>query len=250
MAQAVVDPAEIRRFAHNLKVFTGDVRGDLSSLHTQLLCLGDTCATRNTSASPRSSSKRSPSSKSSWKSPSSTSRSCSARRAADRVPHPVLNHEPRRGRPGDRCAPGLAQCRVPVPGRALEALGSISLEVRRAFDLDRRRRAKPGTTKPAGRRGRGPGQGRTDPAKTPNFDGRIPDTSVQEAALARAKARHRFAEDQVEVCRKWAVRLPKMVNEDYEGTGPPAGQFPRWPNCPRPSPTSGADREPCTFTPR
>ena len=42
MAQAIVDPAEIRRFAHNLKVFTGDVRGDLSSLHTQLLALGDT----------------------------------------------------------------------------------------------------------------------------------------------------------------------------------------------------------------
>jgi uncharacterized protein YukE len=42
MAQAIVDPAEIRRFAHNLKVFTGDVRGDLSALHTQLLGLGDT----------------------------------------------------------------------------------------------------------------------------------------------------------------------------------------------------------------
>src|SRR5262245_31826280 len=42
MAQAIVDPAEIRRFAHNLKVFNGDVRADLSSLHTQLLALGDT----------------------------------------------------------------------------------------------------------------------------------------------------------------------------------------------------------------
>lgn len=42
MSQAIVDPAELRRFAHNLKVFTGDVRADLSSLHTQLLALGDT----------------------------------------------------------------------------------------------------------------------------------------------------------------------------------------------------------------
>jgi uncharacterized protein YukE len=42
MAQAIVDPAEIRRFAHNLKVFIGDVRADLSALHTQLLALGDT----------------------------------------------------------------------------------------------------------------------------------------------------------------------------------------------------------------
>jgi len=42
MSQAIVDPAELRRFAHNLKVFNSDVRGDLSSLHTQLLALGDT----------------------------------------------------------------------------------------------------------------------------------------------------------------------------------------------------------------
>jgi len=42
MAQAIVDPAEIRRFAHNLKVFNGDLRAELSSLHTQLLALGDT----------------------------------------------------------------------------------------------------------------------------------------------------------------------------------------------------------------
>lgn len=42
MSQAVVDPAELRRFAHNLKVFNGDVRVDLSSIRTQLLALGDT----------------------------------------------------------------------------------------------------------------------------------------------------------------------------------------------------------------
>ena len=42
MAQAIVDPAEIRRFAHNLKVFNGDVRANLSAIHTQLLALGDT----------------------------------------------------------------------------------------------------------------------------------------------------------------------------------------------------------------
>lgn len=42
MAQAIVDPAELRRFAHSLKIFNSDVRADLSSLHTQLLALGDT----------------------------------------------------------------------------------------------------------------------------------------------------------------------------------------------------------------
>jgi uncharacterized protein YukE len=42
MAQAIVDPGELRRFAHNLKVFNGDLRADLSSLHSQLLALSDT----------------------------------------------------------------------------------------------------------------------------------------------------------------------------------------------------------------
>ncbi len=42
MAQAIVDPGELRRFAHNLKRFSGDVQTNLSALHGQLLALGDT----------------------------------------------------------------------------------------------------------------------------------------------------------------------------------------------------------------
>lgn len=42
MAQAIVDPAELRRFAHNLKRFSGEVQTNLASLHGQLLALGDT----------------------------------------------------------------------------------------------------------------------------------------------------------------------------------------------------------------
>ena len=42
MAQAIVDPAELRRFAQNLKRFNGDVQANLSALHGQLLGLGDT----------------------------------------------------------------------------------------------------------------------------------------------------------------------------------------------------------------
>jgi hypothetical protein len=61
--------------------------------------------------------------------------------------------------------------------------------------------------------------------KTPDFSGRIPDTSVQEENLARAKARLRFAEDQVEVCRKWAAKLPKMINEEYDGPSRRLGDF-------------------------
>ena len=42
MAQAVVDPAELRRFATNLKRFNADLQMDLAGLHAQLLGLGDT----------------------------------------------------------------------------------------------------------------------------------------------------------------------------------------------------------------
>jgi len=42
MAQAVVDPAELRRFASNLKRFNGELQSQLAALHAQLLALGDT----------------------------------------------------------------------------------------------------------------------------------------------------------------------------------------------------------------
>jgi len=42
MAQAIVDPAELRRFAANLKRFNADVQADLAGLHGQLMSLGDT----------------------------------------------------------------------------------------------------------------------------------------------------------------------------------------------------------------
>jgi uncharacterized protein YukE len=42
MAQAIVDPVELRRFAHHLKQFNGDLRERLSGLHAELTRLADT----------------------------------------------------------------------------------------------------------------------------------------------------------------------------------------------------------------
>jgi WXG100 family type VII secretion target len=42
MPQAIVDPAELRRFAHNLKQFNTELQNQLSALHGQLLNLGNT----------------------------------------------------------------------------------------------------------------------------------------------------------------------------------------------------------------
>ena len=42
MPQAIVDPAELRRFAHNLKQFTNELHNQMLVLHGQLVGLGDT----------------------------------------------------------------------------------------------------------------------------------------------------------------------------------------------------------------
>jgi hypothetical protein len=42
MAQAIVDPIELRRFAHHLKQFNAELRDRIASLHGQLVGLGDT----------------------------------------------------------------------------------------------------------------------------------------------------------------------------------------------------------------
>lgn len=42
MAQAVVDPAEVRRFAGNLKRYLTARQAELAALHGQFLSLGDT----------------------------------------------------------------------------------------------------------------------------------------------------------------------------------------------------------------
>jgi uncharacterized protein YukE len=42
MAQAIVNPEELRRFAQVLKRFNGDLRDSVTALHAQLAGLGDT----------------------------------------------------------------------------------------------------------------------------------------------------------------------------------------------------------------
>jgi uncharacterized protein YukE len=42
MSQAIVDPGELRRFAHNLKQFTNELHNRMLVLHGQMAGLGDT----------------------------------------------------------------------------------------------------------------------------------------------------------------------------------------------------------------
>ena len=82
--------------------------------------------------------------------------------------------------------------------------------------------------------------------KFPGWDGKMPDTTLQERNLRRAKARLEYAEEKAATCRKWAAALPKQVEETYSGSasGPSASRT-RSPS--RPVPTS-AIRPSCTAT--
>lgn len=42
MSQVIVDPAELRRFAHNLNQFNSELQDRMAVLHGQLLGLGET----------------------------------------------------------------------------------------------------------------------------------------------------------------------------------------------------------------
>jgi len=53
----------------------------------------------------------------------------------------------------------------------------------------------------------------------PNYDGKMPDTTVQERNLRRAVAWFEHCEGQVVTCRKWLVQLPKSVDEVFTGAG-------------------------------
>ncbi|QEL14935.1 hypothetical protein [Limnoglobus roseus] len=48
--------------------------------------------------------------------------------------------------------------------------------------------------------------------------GRMPDTTVQERDLRRAKARLEQAEEQVAKCRSWLMKLPKIIEENFTGS--------------------------------
>jgi len=100
---------------------------------------------------------------------------------------------------------------------SLESLNTIALEVRRAFDwIEEEAKAWHREAREA-EEAVVRAKAELAQRKTTDYAGRVPDTSVQEQNLARARARQSFAEDQVEVCRKWATRLPKMINEEYDG---------------------------------
>ena len=100
-----------------------------------------------------------------------------------------------------------------------ESLASIQLEIRRGIDwvsqqLDRWQRSI---------RDRDDAVVQAKSAlaakRYPDSNGRMPDTTVEERNLRRANARLEHAQEQVAVCKKWLVNLPKIIDETFTGAG-------------------------------
>jgi hypothetical protein len=100
---------------------------------------------------------------------------------------------------------------------ALEALASVALEIQRADAwLDDRLRDWQREARDAEQevvRYKAELANR----KLPDFSGRIPDCSVQEENLRLAVRRLEHARERIETVRKWYQRLPKMIQEVYDG---------------------------------
>jgi hypothetical protein len=100
---------------------------------------------------------------------------------------------------------------------AAEVLSGLEMEIRRAHDWieDQAKRWKTAVKdcEEEVLRAKNELSGR----KFTDATGRMPDTTVQERNLRRAKARLEQAEEQVQKCRSWHQRLPKIIDENYHG---------------------------------
>ncbi len=100
---------------------------------------------------------------------------------------------------------------------AAEVLSGLEMEIRRAYDWleDQAKRWKSAVKdcEEEVLRAKNELSGR----KFEDATGRMPDTTVQERNLRRAKARLEHAEEQVAKCRSWHQRLPKIIEENYSG---------------------------------
>ena len=100
---------------------------------------------------------------------------------------------------------------------AAEVLSGLEMEIRRASDWleDQAKRWKSAVKdcEEEVLRAKNELAGR----KFTDSTGRMPDTTVQERNLRRAKARLEYAEEQVAKCRSWNQRLPKIIEENYSG---------------------------------
>ena len=100
-----------------------------------------------------------------------------------------------------------------------EALGGTQMEIRRAFDWIAEQGQLWERACRVGEQEVVQAKAELAARRFPNFDGKMPDTTVQERNLRRAEDKLDHARSQVVKCRAWAGRLPKIVEESFTGRG-------------------------------
>ena len=119
-----------------------------------------------------------------------------------------------------RSIPALRDWLVAVStyaSEASEALSGIQIEIRRGFEWVEEQLALWQRAVRTSEEEVVQAKAELAARKFPGWDGKMPDTTIQERNLRRARARLEHAEEQVQKCRKWLARLPKMVEETYSG---------------------------------
>jgi hypothetical protein len=98
-----------------------------------------------------------------------------------------------------------------------EAMAGVDLEIRRAYDWVDEQRARWARAVRECEEQVTQAKAELAQRKFPNWDGRLPDCTVQEKNLRLAKARLEHAQDKVEACGRWVARLPKLIDELFTG---------------------------------
>ncbi len=106
-----------------------------------------------------------------------------------------------------------------------EAISGFDMEVRRAFDWVSEQGSQWARAARHYEEAVVQAKAELSARKYPDFNGRMPDTTVQERNLRRAQARHEHAIDQIAKCRSWLGRLPKLIEETYSGPSRRLGLF-------------------------
>ena len=99
----------------------------------------------------------------------------------------------------------------------LDASSSVAMEIRRGFDWLAEQQARWQRSIRDCEDEVTRAKAELSARKFTDWSGREPDTTVQEKALRLAKAKLEHAEDQVEKIRAWIGRLPKMIEDIYDG---------------------------------
>jgi hypothetical protein len=108
---------------------------------------------------------------------------------------------------------------------AVDVLAAVDMEIRHAFDwIEQQAKIWQKAVKECEEE---VVQAKADLSRReiPDHTGKTPDTTIQKERLRKTQARLHFAEEQVQVCRRWLQKLPRMINEEYESHARRLGAF-------------------------